>query len=367
MASISSGEIPNFLATYSLLLRRARGVKWWALQDLQRLFAGDLPRADLAGQRGPPVVDVELDGQDVRLHEARDRRLEVLASVVLPPELVLELLHGLRLRVLDVVEHVHEPDALEELVVGLLDEAEGRERAELAAPEPPMDRSQEADVLGVVVPRAGQDALGCVVASHEDEADAVLRRNAVERRGNGDVRGRLDLRHGCPEEGELQVPELLPVEHDALVVDPKRPSHVLDVLGRRVGVPAVVHVHAQRAQTKALDHIRGIGAVDATAETDDAVVFLPAPRGLDALDDGRQLALARPRPVGEVGDPIEIVRAVVAAAFGVERDVRVGGGHDAARAYLPAAVVPLFGRGGLRCGHAFRNFLRTGSRPGRGS
>ena len=64
-----------------------------------------------------------------RLHEPGDLRLVVLSSVVLPPKLLLERFHGFLLRVRDEVEHIHEPDALEELVVSLLDEAEGREGA----------------------------------------------------------------------------------------------------------------------------------------------------------------------------------------------------------------------------------------------
>src|SRR3954454_11673996 len=120
---------PELLGDVHLLLRDACWVEGWPLQDLQRLFAGDLPRADLARQRGPPVVDLELDGQDVRLHEPGDFRLVVLSSVILPPELLLELPHSLRLRVRDEVEQVHEPDALEKLVVSLLDEAEGWEGA----------------------------------------------------------------------------------------------------------------------------------------------------------------------------------------------------------------------------------------------
>ena len=231
-----------------------------------------------------------------------------------------------------------------------------------------MDRLEEAHVLGVVVPCAGQDALGHVVPSAEDEFHAVLRRNTVERRRNGDVRRSLDLRHGRPQEGQLEVPELLPVEHDALVVDSQRTGDVLDGLGRGVGVPAVVHVHRQRAQAEALGHVCDIAAVDSAADAHDAVVFLPAPRGLDPFDDGRELRLAPRRVVGEVGEPVEVVRAVVAAALGVEGDVGIGVGHDAARADARAAVVPLDDRAVFGRGHAFRaGPLRTSARRDQGS
>src|SRR5947209_1225491 len=71
--------------------------------------------------------------------------------------------------------------------------------------------------------------------------------------------------------------------------------------------------------------------------------------GTDALG----LGVTRGCVVSELGDPLQVIGAMVAAALGVERDVGVGGGHDASRADAGAAVVPLQGRGRLSGMHSF--------------
>src|SRR6185436_1236733 len=135
--------------------------------------------------------------------------------------------------------------------------------------------------------------------------------------------------------GDLQIAELLPVEHVREQIDAELVEHALDVLDRELRVPAVVDVDGEGAQAVRLDEMGDVGAVDAAADADDAVVLAAASRQLDPLDQRRDRLLPRlaaqdPRP-----DQAIVATAVMAQPGRVEFDRAIRDRvHDAARADL---------------------------------
>src|SRR5688572_31352010 len=68
-------------------------------------------------------------------------------------------------------------------------------------------------------------------------------------------------------------------------VETAMPDDGLDVGHGQFAVPAGVDVHHERPQSPFVDADGKVGAIDATAQAEDAIVFLAAPRFLDRVDD----------------------------------------------------------------------------------
>ena len=84
---------------------------------------------------------------------------------------------------------------------------------------------------------------------------------------------RVEVRHLRLEERELQVLHLLPVDDLGVQVETEAVDELLDVVDRLLGVPAGVDVEQQRPQAELLlGEVGDVGAVDAAADADEAVV-----------------------------------------------------------------------------------------------
>ena len=167
----------------------------------------------------------------------------------------------------------------------------------------------------------------------------MLRGKVVEPGEEGVILRRVQMRHLRFEERELQVPHLEPVHDLRMQVQTQSVHQFLDVVDGLLRIPARIHVKQQRAQAELfLGEVRHVGAVDAAAETDEAVMVPAIACPFDLLDLPRQLPRANlvRMPVGQ--DVLMEVVAVVTPSTGVERDVRVRGVHDAVGADLVAPV-----------------------------
>lgn len=109
-----------------------------------------------------------------------------------------------------------------------------------------MDVLQLDGIRLVVHPLDGvPDAFGGVVRPGEDVLDLVLLGELVHHGEEGVVLGSVDVGDPGLEEGELQVPHLLPVDHLGVEIQPQAIDQLLDVVHRLLGVPAGVHVEDQ--------------------------------------------------------------------------------------------------------------------------
>ena len=133
---------------------------------------------------------------------------------------------------------------------------------------------QLAQVGGVVVPLERlAHALGRIVGAGQDVLEAVLRGEVVQRGEERVVLRRVEMRHLRLEERELQILHLLPVDHLGVQVEAEAVDELLDVVHRLLRVPAGVDMEDQRPQPELLlGEVGDVGAVDAAADADDAVV-----------------------------------------------------------------------------------------------
>ena len=119
-----------------------------------------------------------------------------------------------------------------------------------------------------------------------------LLREVVHRREERMVLRRVDVRHAGLEERELQVAHLFPVDDLGVQVEPELVDQLLDVVDRDLRVPAGVDVEHQRPQAELLlRDVSQIGAVDAAAHADDAVVLGSATVRLISATFARNKAL----------------------------------------------------------------------------
>ena len=103
-----------------------------------------------------------------------------------------------------------------------------------------------------------------------------------------------------------------------------------DIFDSHAGVPAIVHMHGERAQAPLHSHIRKVDAVDSAAYADDAVVFFSLACFFDLLDHGGQFRIAVGALVGVEVCAFEVLGAEVATAFGIKGDIDVVGIHHTA-------------------------------------
>ena len=148
----------------------------------------------------------------------------------------------------------------------------------------------------------------------------------------------LGIRDRCLEEGELEIPELLPVEDLGIQIDAERSEDLLDVADRQLGIPAIVQVHGQRPEAELLRHVRDIRAVHSAAHAQDTVVgFAPSAR-LYLLDHSRECpptVLARPY---QLPGQVLVGMAVNTDPVLFEADLGVAGVHDAVGADPVCAI-----------------------------
>ena len=106
----------------------------------------------------------------------------------------------------------------------------------------------------------------------------------IERAEEGVVLRHVLVGDAGPQVGCLQVAHDFPIDDVRVQVVIAVLDDTLDVVDCQFAIPARVHMHDQRAQIIFLDFQGGVLAVDATAQADDAVVFILAPLGPDGFD-----------------------------------------------------------------------------------
>src|ERR671918_2425510 len=97
-------------------------------------------------------------------------------------------------------------------------------------------------------------------------------------------------------------------------------------------------MQGQRPQPELLRQVRDVGAVDAAAEAQDAVVGPLSPLPLDLRDRRGEHLVTKWRGEDRLCNPLLVFMAAVAHPLLVEDDLRVAAVHDAAGA---DAVRPL--------------------------
>ena len=265
------------------------------------------------------------------LEKAGEDRLAVLAAIVAVADRVLQVLQRLVLAVRQVVQRtddVHLPD--ERVIEIVLEEVDDREAAERAGAVLAMDRLQIDGVHGVVAPGAGQHRFRGDIAAADDVADIVLDREVVERAEEGVVLGHVLVGDAGAQVGRLQVAHDFPIDDMCVQVVIAVLDDALNVVDGQFAVPARVHVHDQRAQVIFLDLQGQVRTVDATAQADDAVIFMIAPFGPDGVDAFLEQLRAVLIGVPELRRGGVEGGAVGTHALVVERNERIGSVHDTA-------------------------------------
>src|SRR5690606_15061134 len=87
--------------------------------------------------------------------------------------------------------------------------------------------------------------------------------------------------------GQLEIAHLFPVDHMRMKVVAAVAHDALDVRHRQFAVPPCIDMNDEWPQSLVAHLQRKIGAGDATAQADDAVVFASASAGADGGADGR--------------------------------------------------------------------------------
>lgn len=264
------GDVLEFLRQEVLVHLRSRDA-------IQRGLARHLARHDQARKMRAALVKAEAARQPVILVEARKARLVVLVLKTLPAEALLQLVLRLLLAEGHEVEwmvHLHAEDLL---VVQLVDqdvlEREGIQTTltELAVDiveQQRVDAQVAAPFLGLAA------ALGREVRTGDDVLDLVLARELVQRREEGRVLWQILVGDARLEEGDLQILHLFPVDDLGVEIQTEAVDQLLDIAYSLVGVPTGVDVEQQRVQAHfLLGDVGRVGAVQATAQADDAVEF----------------------------------------------------------------------------------------------
>ena len=168
-----------------------------------------------------------------------------------------------------------------------------------------------------MAPSHRHDRLRHEVPAAEDEADVLLLRGAEQRRGDRVIRRGLGVRDGRPQERQLQIAELGPVDHVRAQVD-------IELVSVRLMLSTASSLSQPLSRCTASGrsfnspqhgHRR---AVDAAAHADDAVVFSIRTFALDPSDEVRESPLALTRRRQLLREPSERSGAEPAAAVGVE-------------------------------------------------
>jgi len=89
------------------------------------------------------------------------------------------------------------------------------------------------------------------------------------------ISGQFDVDNGRPQKRELQRLELLPIDNMRFEIDVELAHEIRDIRDGELGIPAVVYMHGEWPQSLLLRQAESVGAVDAAAQTDDAIVMAP--------------------------------------------------------------------------------------------
>ena len=162
----------------------------------------------------------------------------MLATVVLPAQFLLEGVHCGGLAVWNVVQDVYRLDPAHKGVVDFVEVAVMGVSLQPAFRETSIDSLNVTKISNTIGPRSREDPLGCKVGPANYVGDPSFCRDLVEHASDGVVSGNLGIRNRCPQEGDLQIPELLPIQNNTVQVDLKLLQELLDICNRQFQSPS---------------------------------------------------------------------------------------------------------------------------------
>jgi hypothetical protein len=115
-------------------------------------------------------------------------------------------------------------------------------------------------------------------------------------------------------------------------IDVQQPHEVFDIFDGQLGIPAIVDVHGERTEPPLLGRVECIGAVDAAAEANEAVIRTIAAGDLNPFNELLEISIATGRSVSLLSDERIVRGAIRTKTLSVERNAWDLVVEDAARA-----------------------------------